>query len=251
MIGQPSLIDEKISMPARTCSGSRVRLRGLLDRSVNSCNSTIISGRAGTGKTTLVLDFAKNSGSPVAWYKVDATEAEITDFFQYLIGSIQRNRPHFGGKVLIPLIKTVDCDQITGFAEAFLYELVEDESNPLLIVIEDLHLVFDSEWLVPFLRRVLPLLPAEVHMIITSRTVPPAPLWRMRSKQTLSVIDEATLAFTRPEANELFESYGLTSEQASVALDHTHGRAAALVRIATSFIQKESSRRVSSVAYIS
>jgi ATP/maltotriose-dependent transcriptional regulator MalT len=72
----------------------------------------------------------------------------------------------------------------------------------------------------------------------------------MRSKQTLSVIDEATLAFTRHEATELFESYGLTSEQASVALDHTHGRAAALTRIATSLAQKESSRKVSSIAYV-
>jgi LuxR family maltose regulon positive regulatory protein len=251
MAGYMSLIDEKISMPAPTCSGSRVRLRGLLDKSLNSCNSTIISGRAGTGKTTLVLDFAKNSGLPVAWYKVDAPEAEITNFLQYLVGSIQRKRPHFGGKILIPLTKTADSDQISALAEAFLYELVEDECHPLLIVIEDLHLVFDSEWLVPFLYRVLPLLPAEVHMIITSRTVPPAPLWRMRSKQTLSVIDEAALAFTRPEAIELFESFRLTSEQANVALDHTHGRAAALTRIATSLTQKESSRKVSTVTYIS
>jgi LuxR family transcriptional regulator, maltose regulon positive regulatory protein len=249
-VGHSSLIDEKISMPVLTNSGSRARLRALLDKSVKSCNSTIISGRAGTGKTALVLDFAKNSGLPVAWYKVDAPEAEIASFFQYLVGSIQRERPHFGSKVLVPLTKTADHDQNAGLVEAFLYELVEDESDPLLIVIEDLHLVFDSEWLVPFLRRMLPLLPAEVHMIITSRTVPPAPLWRMRSKQTLSVIDEATLAYTRHEAIELFESYGLTSEQASVALDDTHGRASALIRIATSLVQQESSLRVSSVAYV-
>lgn len=250
MAGHPSLIDEKISIPAVTGSGSRARLRGLLEKSLSTCTSTIISGRAGTGKTTLALDFAKNSGIPVAWYKVDAPEAEIMSFFQYLIGSIQRVRPHFGGKVLIPLTKTADCGQISRLAEAFLYELVEDESHRLLIVIEDLHLVFDSEWLVPFLHRVLPLLPTEVHMIITSRTVPPAPLWRMRSKQTLSVIDEATLAFTRPEAIELFESFGLTSEEASVAWVHTHGRAGALIRIATNLAQKESSQRISAVAYV-
>jgi LuxR family maltose regulon positive regulatory protein len=251
MVSHPNLIDEKISMPTSARLRSRVRLRSLLDKSLNSCNSTIISGRAGTGKTTLVQDFAKNSGWAVAWYKVDAPEAEITNFFQYLIASIQKQRPHFGGKALMSLTRTANCDQTSSLAEAFLYELVEDESSPLLIVIEDLHLVFDSEWLVPFLHRVLPLLPAKVHMIITSRTVPPAPLWRMRSKQTLSVIDEATLAFTRPEAIELFEGYGMTSDQANVALDHTHGRAAALVRIATSLTQKESSDTVSPVAYTS
>jgi LuxR family maltose regulon positive regulatory protein len=97
-----------------------------------------------------------------------------------------------------------------------------------LIVIEDLHLVSDSYWLVPFFTRLLPLLPSDVHVLITSRNLPPAPLWRMRSKQSLVVVDETTLAFTRTEAIALFDSYGLSPEQASIALDHTHGRAGAL-----------------------
>ena len=58
--------------------------------------------------------------------------------------------------------------------------------------------------------------------------MPPAPLWRMRSKQTLTVIDEEALKFNRSEAIELFKTFGLTQEQACIALDHTHGRAAAL-----------------------
>ena len=110
----------------------------------------------------------------------------------------------------------------------FMNLLKEQTANPLLIVIEDLHLVSDSDWLSPFFTRVLPLLPSEVHVLITSRNLPSAPLWRMRSKQSLVVIDEATLAFTRSEAIELFASYGLSREQASIALDHTHGRAGAL-----------------------
>ncbi|MGH9906551.1 MAG: hypothetical protein ACRD8U_13330, partial [Pyrinomonadaceae bacterium] len=64
-------------------------------------------------------------------------------------------------------------------------------------------------------------------------------LWRMRSKQTLSVIEEDTLAFSRQEAIELFEGYGLSSEHATIALDHTQGRAAALTRFATSLNSSE------------
>ncbi|MDQ2975176.1 MAG: hypothetical protein M3R69_07170 [Acidobacteriota bacterium] len=191
--------------------------------------STILSGRAGSGKTALAVDFANRCGRPVAWYKVDAPDADPKLFFHYLINSIQERRPGFGTKSLLPLAQVVDLDRVTWLTESFVYELSERETpSPLLIVIEDLHLVCDSEWLVPFFRRLLPLLPSEVHMLITSRSLPPAPLWRMRSKQSLVVIDEETLAFTRPEAIALFESYGLPSEQASIALDHTHGRAAAL-----------------------
>jgi LuxR family maltose regulon positive regulatory protein len=124
-------------------------------------------------------------------------------------------------------------------AEAFVYELAESEGEPLLIIIDDLHLVCDAQWVIPFFQRMLPLLPAHVHVMITSRTMPPAPLWRMRSKQTLLVIDEETLAFTRAEAAELFESLGLSHEQAAIAVDHTHGRAAALASFAASLTTPE------------
>ena len=47
----------------------------------------------------------------------------------------------------------------------------------------------------------------------------------MRSKQTLLVIDEDILAFTRDEAITLFWRCGLTPEQANIALDRSRGRA--------------------------
>ncbi len=219
-----------------------------LEKSLASCTSTVVSGRAGAGKTSLALDFARNCGRDVAWYKVDAAEDEREIFFQYLIASIRTQRLDFGTKTLMPAAKTAQLDQVPLVAEAFVYELLECESKPLLIVVEDLHLVFDSEWLVPFFQRLLPLLPSEVHMLITSRSMPPAPLWRMRSKQTLSVIEEEALAFTRQEAIELFESYGLSSEHAKIAFDRAHGRAATLTEVAATL--NESQKRIPADSYV-
>jgi LuxR family maltose regulon positive regulatory protein len=204
----------------------------MLEKSMAAGSSTIISGRAGSGKTALALDFANQCGRPVAWYKVDAPDADPRIFFRYLIRSIQSRRPGFGSDSLMALVEARDLeftDLISSLTERSVYELSEgDAAGPLLIVIEDLHLVSDSDWLMLFFGRLLPLLPAEVHVLITSRSLPPAPLWRMRSKQSLVVIDEGALAFTKPEAIALFESYGLPTEQASICLDHTHGRAGAL-----------------------
>lgn len=225
------VIAEKISVPRALPMVSRPRLAGLLEDSLRSCTSTILSGRAGTGKTFLALDFALNCGRKVCWYKVDAPEAELQVFFHYLTASIRRQRPAFG-TTFSYLVDTMPPEQISLLAEAFVYDLGDGGGEPLLIVIEDLHLVCDSAWLVPFFKRLMPLLPADVHLLITSRTMPPAPLWRMRSKQTLAVIDEETLTFTREEAVLLYEMYGLTQEQASIALDHSHGRASALTRFA-------------------
>ncbi len=223
------LISDKIAPPVRMPRLSRSRLLSTLEKSMAAGTSTIISGRAGTGKTALALDFAQKCGRPVAWYKIDAPDADPLIFFNYLVRSIQEFRPGFGVRSLTSPVEVPDFAQMTWLAEAFVYELAEGETaSPLLIVIEDLHLVSDADWLVPFFTRLLPLLPSEVHVLISSRNLPSAPLWRMRSKQSLVVIDEATLAFTRAEAIELFESYGLSGDQASIALDHTHGRAGAL-----------------------
>src|SRR5207302_10972436 len=104
----------------------------------------------------------------------------------------------------------------------------ENKSEPLLMVIEDLHLVYDSDWVVPFFRRLLPLLPAESHLLITCRSLPPAGLWHLRSKQMLRVLDEGELAFTLDEAVALFQTYGLKEQQARVAWLQTNGRAAVI-----------------------
>jgi LuxR family transcriptional regulator, maltose regulon positive regulatory protein len=242
------LITEKIAQPSRIPRLSRPRLLTMLDKSMTTGTSTIVSGRAGTGKTALAVNFSRNCGRPVAWYKVDAPDADLRIFFHYLIGSIRQRRLGFGTKLLMPLVEVAYHDRIARLAEAFAYELAEGEMvSPLLIVIEDLHLVCDADWLVPFFKRLLPLLPSEVHMLITSRSLPPAPLWRMRSKQSLVVIDEETLAFTRPEAIALFESYGLSSEQAGIALDHTHGRAMALNEFAA-FLHRTDGTSISTSA---
>ena len=230
--GQWKLIVEKITVPSPTGCVARPRLENLLEQSCHSCTSTVISGRAGSGKTTLAIDFAEKSGRAIAWYKVDAPETKLEIFFSYLISSIRAQRPGFGTALFSLLQSHSDVNQISHLAEVFVFELERHSGKPLLIVIEDLHLVCDAEWVVPFFRRLLPLLPADVHMLITSRTMPPAPLWRMRSKQTLSVIDEETLSFTREEAIRLFEHYRLTPEQAYIALDHSRGRAAALTSLA-------------------
>ena len=75
---------------------------------------------------------------------------------------------------------------IAALAEAYVYDL-ERQAEPLVLVIDDLHLIYDADWVAPFFYRLLLLLPAETHMLILARELPPAPMWRLRSKQRLFV----------------------------------------------------------------
>jgi len=224
------LNNAKISISEEAPILSRQRLLDALWKNLVSGCATIINGRAGTGKTMLATDFAQRCGWSVAWYKVDAPDANLAVFVEYLVASVNRVRADFGAKTLLALSESAaefDHSKLAKLAEAFVYDL-EMEATPLLLAIDDLHLIYDADWLSPFFHRLLILLPAEVHILILGRGLPPAPLWRLRSKQHLYVIGEPMLAFSELEAKELFAHYGLSETQAHQEWKLTHGRAADL-----------------------
>lgn len=227
------IIPCKITIPAETLRVRRQRLIDTLRENLESCHATVIDGRAGTGKTMLAVDFVQRHVGRAAWYKVDAPDISLPVFIEYLMASVARVRPGFGRQTLDWRERhcgagwSVAESNIAALAEAYVYDL-ERQAEPLVLVIDDLHLIYDADWVAPFFHRFLPLLPAETHMLILGRGMPPAPMWRLRSKQRLSVITEQMLAFTQTEAEELFSSYGLGAEEASLALKQTGGRAARL-----------------------
>ena len=233
------MIPSKIMIPTEIPRVCRQGLLGALRENLKSGQATVINGRAGTGKTMLAVDFVRRQDWSVAWYKVDAPDMSLPDFLEYLVASVARVRPGFGRQ-------TLDCHarafrsgetearsefDIAALAEAYAYDL-ERQAEPLVLVIDDLHLIYDADWIVPFFHRLLPLLPAGTHMLILERGLPPAPMWRLRYKQRLFVVTEQMLAFTPIEAEELFFGYGLSAEEARSALKQTGGRAAALHAVA-------------------
>jgi ATP/maltotriose-dependent transcriptional regulator MalT len=168
---------------------------------------------------------------------VDSSELELPIFLSYLIASVRLVWPAFGAATLELLDRLTPTNaaepDAIRYAESLLCDLTEERAQPLLVVIEDLHLVYDADWLIPFFSRLLPLLPPEAHFVVTGRSALPAPLWRMRSKQTLCFIDETELAFTIAEAQLLYRHYGLSPAEASTALAETRGRAAHLHSLLT------------------
>jgi ATP/maltotriose-dependent transcriptional regulator MalT len=224
-----ALVLDKLTVPHELPRVSRERLLAALAESMTCCTSTIVCGRAGMGKTMLATDFASRAGRRVAWYKVDAADADLQVFMQYLVAAVRAQHPGFGRKTLALVLATRTAEEAAVLAESFVYEMTMLEaSEALLVVIDDLHLVYDAAWFVPFFHRLLPLLPAEAHVVLAGRTLPPAPLWRLRSKQTLRVIDESALLFTPVETEELLTSYALNTDLSTDIWTDTRGRAAAL-----------------------
>lgn len=234
------LITEKISLPKERPPLARPRLIDLLKRSTEMYSTTIISGRTGTGKTLLASEFARHCGRRVTWYSVDAADKDPYFFLAYLRESLRQIRPDLRFPNLESLQQDYQTAELEQIAEEIIYELQETAvEESLLIVIDDLHLIYDEPWVLPFFRRFIPLLPANIHLLILARSVIPVPLWRMRSKQNLLTIDEGWLAFTQEEACRLFAARGLSERQAVDALRLSHGRASIINELANQMSQEE------------
>jgi LuxR family transcriptional regulator, maltose regulon positive regulatory protein len=226
------LIHEKISVPGDAARTSRMRLLNLVLTSMTTNNATVIHGRAGTGKTTVAADCARRAPRPTCWLKVDAADSELGMFCRYLTATLKSQCPSLDERHMLQITESGSRDRAGLFAEALVFQLTDLRSDPLLLVIEDLHLVYDADWVVPFFQRLLPLLPSDVHVVITCRSLLPTPLWRLRSKQMLRVIQESELAFNLDETLQLFKTYGLNEDHARAALRETNGRAAAIANFA-------------------
>jgi LuxR family maltose regulon positive regulatory protein len=226
------LLQEKIAVPAAQGLLSRPRLEGMVERSLHQYPATLISGRSGTGKTGLASQAAAKY-KKVAWYTLDALDVDWSVFRSYFAESVSsacgaRRKPRIGA----------DRDTSGHNLAQFLIEtfsvLPARSTSRLLIVIDDLHHVFDAPWFAEFFQLLLLSLPPEVHLLLLCRSKPPSPLWRLRSKQVLNVIDEKLLAFTGDEASQLLKPTGLPAVEVERVLDESFGRVVDLVRARSS-----------------
>ena len=101
-----------------------------------------------------------------------------------------------------------------------------------MIVLDDIHHLFDAHWFGDFFNLLLYSLPAGSHLLMLCRSRPPGPVWRLRSKQMLNVLDEKVIAFDLEETRVLFERLGLPASDAERAHRDSFGRVAKLIRSA-------------------
>ena|GEM_PF-743287 len=230
------LVTDKIVVPCVSGNIKRPRLLEHLENTLKQTSATLISGRAGTGKTTLAVDFAETYGRTIAWYTVEAADNDWTVFLNYLMAAFDKHRLDCQKKGLKDFVGELDESNVAQVTESIAAWLaVAASEKPLLIVLDDVHLVFDAEWFEEFFRSLVMSLTPDIELLLLSRSQPSLPLWRLRSKQMLSVIEEDLLNFTETEAIELFALSGLSADLAEAAHAQSFGRAAKLCQYIEDF----------------
>lgn len=225
------LLRGKLEVPNCERLVERPRINALLDKAVDHFPATLILGRAGTGKTAIAAALAARTPD-VFWYTVESTDIELSKFSMYFSAALSGS-PGNGICETTPYAdkKDVGKDDLALFLlRSFARIYSAGNGRPSLIVLDDVHHIFDAGWFESFFNLLLYSLPSETHLLLLSRSKPPGPLWRLRSKQMLNVLDEKVIAFNLEETESLFHSLSLPKSSAVEANQSCFGRVSKLLQ---------------------
>jgi LuxR family transcriptional regulator, maltose regulon positive regulatory protein len=219
----PRAVSELLERPRLT-----EKLRGNLNSPV-----TMVAADAGCGKTTLIADFVRNQSRPVVWYQLDHTDADPFVFLGYTAQGIKNVVPEFGDTIL-PYLSEANED-LARYPERavdlLLNEILQTVEQPFILVLDDYHHIGRDTVVHALVDRLLQYSSDMLHLIITTRDLPPLAIMRRRSQSAALVITRDDLLFTDDEVRELFSrtlNVELKDEEIAEYRNRTHGWITAL-----------------------
>ena len=198
----PLLVTKLRIPPARPNRIPRPHLCERLNAGANR-QLTLISAPAGFGKTTLLSEWADQSGLPVAWLSLDAGDNDPARFLSYCVAALRMVHAEIGAAALA-LLSASQRSPI----EAILTTLVNDiaaATQPFALVLDDYHVIENRviDDALAFLLEHLPS-PPGLHLVIATRSDPSLPLTRLRAGGQLTELRQDDLRFAPDEAASFF-----------------------------------------------
>ena len=142
---------------------------------------------------------------PVCWYALDTLDHDPQRFIIHLIASIAERFPDFGSRSAAAVQSTTSTDvDLDRLVSTIVNEAYEHIREHFVIVLDDFHLVDDSEHVNRFVSQFIQKMDESCHLILSSRTLlalPDLPLMVARSQ--VGGLDFEELAFRPDEIQAL------------------------------------------------
>ncbi|HET8845393.1 MAG TPA: LuxR C-terminal-related transcriptional regulator [Ktedonobacteraceae bacterium] len=206
------LLAQKFHLPRLHASLlARSRLLQQLDSGLQD-KLTLLSAPAGFGKTTVVSQWLaelrqRQQHPSVAWVSLDPEDNDPIRFWQYVMTACQEFQPSADTSALA-LLRSIPRSPLASVSlelllRTFLNELASLPHRSILIL-EDYHGI-DSPEIHASLTFLLEHMPAQLHLIITTRVDPPLPLARLRARGNLCELRADELRFSQEETTSFLQ----------------------------------------------
>ena len=188
-----------------------------------------ISGPPGSGKTTLAAGYVQARRLKSVWYQIDADDADPATFFHYLSHAARKLGAARARE--LPRFTAQHADDVASFARKFFRQLFADATQPLALVLDNLHVVPSESALHVALEAGFSQVPKGCCTIVTSRSEPPAQLAKMRATGRVCCLTGKDLRIGPDEIVVVARLRGqlVSAEAAAKLYERTHGWAAGLV----------------------
>ncbi|MBI5922527.1 MAG: AAA family ATPase [Betaproteobacteria bacterium] len=229
LVGESPILTKVALPPRRRGLIRRTGLEKLVEQ-VGQHLLTLVQGPAGYGKTTLALTWADRFAAArfqIAWYSADTGDDEPSRFLFYLAQALARALPDQHDEILR------FADFIRGgnapLSIATLVNAIVESGEETFVFIDDFQL-FSREDTLAIVSELLQHAPANLHLIILTRSNPFIATDRLRLNQQLLTVDAHALAFSEEETSRLFQEVGiqLPDHELHSVFEQTGGWPAAL-----------------------
>ena len=217
------IVSTKLHIPQVSKSlVSRPRLHHKLNEGMEA-KLTLVSAQAGYGKTTALSVWVKQNNKTVAWVSLDRQDNDWTQFWSYVVASIQESEPGFG----LSAYSLFEMGPSSTLEPAIIELLNELNRFPreLVIILDDFH-VIQLPAIHQSLAHLLEHLPSHIHLYIASRTDLTIPTARLLAKGELHQVLLQDLRFQLDEGLVFFREttdLRLTQEQIKLLFYQTEG----------------------------
>jgi DNA-binding SARP family transcriptional activator len=169
---------------------------------------TVVVAGAGFGKSTLAAHVARQGAS--AWYTLDATDRQLGTLVAGVVDALRGQVPGLPAELTLPVEGSVDATDEAdvrdraGAAAALVADALHDRlPGPVLLVLDDPHVIDDAPAAWRFVEALIRVAPAELHMLITSRTELPFSVERLRGQGQVTDLGGPGLSFSAEEIAEV------------------------------------------------
>ncbi|MGH2388462.1 MAG: hypothetical protein ACRDIE_09690, partial [Chloroflexota bacterium] len=198
----------KVTPPRPVRLASRERLLVPLDAAAREGQVILLVAPGGSGKTTLVADWASRATLPVAWYHLDPSDRDTGRMLQGIVAAVDVALPGRVEEARRAL--AAGAPETAGLG--LLLGALED--TPLILVLDDFHALDDLPEATALWEHLLRFRPPALCLAILSRTVPILSFAMLAATGALLGIGRTDLGFDGREAADLLAVHGLDSEDA-------------------------------------
>ena len=197
---------------------------------------------AGYGKTVLAAAWAKRDSRPFVWLSIDRQDNDPAVLLTYLAVGLDRVEP------IDPAVFAALASRGASITQTVVPRLgtaLSSKALPVVVVLDDVHLLHDQEGL-HALSVLVDHLPQGSQLAVISRDEPPLPLARWRAEGRLAELGPGDLAMDPLEAGRLLAAARVELPDGEVAelTRRTEGWPVALYLAALSMKAQPAAKRV-------